>query len=87
MSHLFNGLYFSSATNTTIILESLDSSRQTGCVLREGQGLAPDGFLHTNPLSIRGVLCVWREMDGGMVRYRDRIRLMDRWMLAYLIDG
>ena len=61
MSYLFNGLYFSSATNTTIILESLDSPRQTGCVWREGQGLAPAVFAHEPAQYKRGTVCLARD--------------------------
>ena len=73
MSYLFNGLYFSSATNTWIILESLDFPDKQDLFDREHQGLATDGWRLTLTARYKGVLCVWREM----VRYRDGIRLMD----------
>ena len=65
MFYLFNGLHFSSATNTRFlqnVLESLDSPRQTGCVWREGQGfLAHDGFCTRPAQYKRGIVCLARD--------------------------
>ena len=72
MPYLFIDLYFTSATNTWIILESLDSPDKQDAFVRGHQGLAPDG-LCTRTAQYKRVLCVWREMDG--IRWKH----MDRW--------
>ena len=70
MSYLFNGLHFTSETNTRflwIILESLDSPDIPDAFKREHQGLDPDGARLMRTAQCKRILCGWERESQNQI--------------------